>query len=80
MVAPKIGQLWSHSSLQPYKDFVVNAEWTWTLLQGDKITASAAREEFMLGKKNLSRHFTNLDTYITELAARDIAEKVALKM
>ena len=52
VAVPKIGQLWSYASSQPYKDFPVNAEWTWTLLQADKITTSVARDEFLKGKKD----------------------------
>ena len=77
VMAPKVGQVFSFSSLQPYKDFPVNAEWTWNLLQADKLTAKAAREEFVRGKKNLSRHLANLDVYMSELAARDTATKIA---
>ena len=52
-VVPKLGQLWSHSSSQPYKDFPVNAEWTWNLLQGDKLSPAAARDEFLKGNNML---------------------------
>ena len=76
VMAPKIGQVWSSASSQPYKDFTVNAEWTWNLLQGEKVTAKAAREEFVRGKKNLSRHLMNLDVYMAELAARVTAAKI----
>ena len=49
--APKIGQLMSATSLSPYKDFAVNAEWTWNLLQQGKIAHVDARLEFIKGKK-----------------------------
>ena len=49
--APKIGQLMSASTLSPYKDFGVNAEWTWNLLQQGKISQEEARLEFIKGKK-----------------------------
>jgi len=49
--APKIGQLNWTSNLVPYKDYGVNAEWTWNLLQQEKISHENARLEFIKGKK-----------------------------
>ena len=35
--------------------------------------------EFLRGKKNLTRHLSNLDLMLSELAARDTAEKIVSK-
>ena len=75
----KVGQVFSKASRQPHKDYPVNAEWGWTLLAADKITSVTAREEFIKGKKNLTRHLANLDAYETELAARAMAAEIAAK-
>ena len=75
----KVGQVFSKASCQPHKDYPVNAEWGWTLLAADKITSVTAREEFIKGKKNLTRHLANLDAYETELAARTMAAEIAAK-
>ena len=75
----KVGQVFSKASRQPHKDYPVNAEWGWTLLAADKITSVTAREEFIKGKKNLTRHLANLDAYETELAARTMAAEIAAK-
>ena len=75
----KVGQVFSKASCQPHKDYPVNAEWAWTLLAADKITSVTAREEFIKGKKNLTRHLANLDAYETELAARTMAAEIAAK-
>ena len=49
--APKIGQIYWASNLLPYKDYAVNAEWTWNLLQQGKLSPQDARSEFVRGKK-----------------------------
>ena len=49
--APKIGQIHCASNLVPYKDYGINAEWTWNLLQQEKISHEDARLEFIKGKK-----------------------------
>ena len=77
--APKIGQIASLSSIQPYKDYGVNAEWVWNLLQQEKISHRDARLEFIRGKKNLGRHLANLDVLATELAAQEVEEGIRLK-
>ena len=43
--APKIGSMFAHSSQRAYKDFLVNAEWAWNMLQQEKMTVEAARRE-----------------------------------
>ena len=51
MLALKIGSVCSHSSQRASKDFLVNAEWIWNLLQQEKMTVEAARREIIRGKK-----------------------------
>ena len=75
----KVGQVFSKTSCQPHKDYAVNGEWTWALLAADKITIGTAREEFIKGKKNLTRHLANWDAYVSELAARNMAAQIAAK-
>ena len=76
VTVPKLGQLWSWSSSQPYKDFLVNGEWTWNLLQSGKITPCVARSEFLKGKKNLTRHLENLSLFMLEVASEATVEKI----
>ena len=59
-LAPKIGGIFSFSTQQAYVDFPVNAEWVWTLIQGEKITLEDAENEFFRCVKNLPRHLAQL--------------------
>ena len=77
--APKIGQIYWASNLAPYKDYGVNAEWTWNLLQQEKISHEDARLEFIKGKKNLTRHLANLDALRLELAAQEMEDDIRRK-
>ena len=77
--APKIGQIYWASNLIPYKDYAVNAEWTWNLLQQEKISHEVARLEFIRGKKFLTRHLANLDALNVELAAQEVEEGIRRK-
>ncbi len=79
IVCPKKGVVFSVRSKAPYRDFAVNAEWIWTLLQSEKITISDARAEFVKCCKNLNRHMSNLDTYERELAAVALKDKIRAK-
>ena len=59
-VAPKIGQVFSHSTAAAYLDFPVNADWVWSLLQAEKMSLDAAEAEFIKVVKNLPRHLSHL--------------------
>ena len=79
VVTPKIGSVFTHSSQRAFKDFSVNAEWVWNLLQQEKLTLETARAEILRGKKNLRRHYDNLDLLSKELTAQDLREEIARK-
>ena len=61
VIAPKIGSLFTFSTMQPHHDFEVNAEWIWSMVASHKIELSAARQELVGSGKNLARHLQNLD-------------------
>ena len=46
-VVPKIGQIFSHGTRRPFKDFLVDAKWITNLLQAGKISPQTARECFV---------------------------------
>jgi hypothetical protein len=61
VVCPKLGSVWTHSSKRAFKDYLVNAEWVWNLIQQEKVTMAVARSQIILTAKNLKRHLENLD-------------------
>ena len=61
VIAPKIGSIFTHSTMTPHRDFEVNAEWIWSMVASHKIELSAARQELVGSGKNLVRHLQNLD-------------------
>lgn len=79
LVAPKRGVLFQAHSKEAFRDFAVNAEWIWTLLQGQKIEIQDARREFVKSAKNLSRHMGNLETYERELTAASLEDEIRRK-
>jgi hypothetical protein len=60
VLAPKVGQLWSHGSAIPYEDFVVNPEWVTVLWQTKKLTDERAVEQYVFCKKDVKRHVDNV--------------------
>ena len=68
VLAPKIGSLFTFTTMQPHHEFEVNAEWIWSLVASHKIELSAARRELVSSGKNLSRHLQNMDVLIKERA------------
>ena len=77
--APKKGVVYQARSKEPYRDYLVNAEWIWTLLQGQKIELSDARMEFVHNVKNLNRHMPNLEVYERVLNAKALEERIREK-
>ena len=61
VIAPKIGSLFTFSTMRPHYDFEVNTEWVWSMVALHKIELSAAREELVGTGKNLCRHLQNMD-------------------
>ena len=51
VIAPKIGSLFTISTMRPHYEFEVNAEWIWSLVALHKIELSAARRELVASGK-----------------------------
>ena len=64
VVAPKIGQVFSFSTKEPFKQFAVDGDWIMNLLQGGKITTAKARVELIKTAKNLVRRMADLEKYV----------------
>ena len=58
--APKIGQVFSRGSREPFRGFLVNSEWVTNLLQAKKITPQSARMLYLLCCRQAQRHLSNL--------------------
>ena len=61
--APKIGGVVFHSSLRPYKDFQVNAEWIINLVQAEKMDFDAALREMVRCGKGFIRRVQDLKAW-----------------
>ena len=61
VIAPKIGSLFTFSTMRPHHEFEVNAEWIWSMVALHRIELSAAREEMVSAGKSVCRHLQNLD-------------------
>ena len=64
IVAPKVGQVFSFSTKEPFKQFPVDGDWIMNLLQGGKITTAKARVELIKTAKNLVRRMADLEKYV----------------
>ena len=62
-VAPKIGQVFSHSTKKPFKDFQVDGDWVMNLLSQEKMELGVAKLQVFRTTKNLVRRFADLDKY-----------------
>ena len=60
VVAPKKGSLFTWSSVLPFQDFVVNAEWITVMWQMSKLTNTVACEQYTLCKRDVKRHIQNV--------------------
>ena len=76
VVAPKIGSIFTFSTMRPHHEFEVNAEWIWSLVTLHKIELSAARRELVASGKNLLRHLPNLDLLVNERENAAIEELI----
>ena len=56
VVAPKIGQVFSFSTKEPFKQLAVGGDWTMNLLQGGKITTAKARVELIKSEESRQTH------------------------
>ena len=79
VIAPKIGSLFTFSTMRPHHEFEVNAEWIWSLVATHKIELTAARRELVASGKNLSRHLQNMDVLIKERRNEANEDMIALR-
>ena len=76
VIAPKIGSLYTFTTMRPHHEFEVNAEWVWSLVALHKIELSAARRELVASGKNLTRHLQNMDVLIKERESEAIEDLI----
>ena len=79
VLAPRIGSLFTFTTMRPHHGFEVNAEWIWSLVALHKIELSAARRELVASGKNLSRHLQNMDVLIKERRNEANEDMIALR-
>ena len=60
----KVGQVFAAGNKRPFVDYVVQAEWITAYWQTDKLSDQAAREAYVLQKKDVERHVSNLDRQV----------------
>ena len=78
-IAPKVGQIFSYSTDEPYVDFPVNAQWIWSLVQSEKITLEKAAGEFVKVANNLPRHLAHLRALGQVHEEREVARQIESK-
>ena len=76
---PKVGSIFQTTSKEPFKDFAVNPDWIWTMLQSDKMDMDVARAQIVRCRKNLCRHLANLDALQKELTAQKLSAEIRAK-
>lgn len=59
--APKFGSILTGGSTAPFTGYMVNPDWVYNLLQGQKLSVQSARQEFVAIGKNLPRNVEVLD-------------------
>ena len=67
--APKIGVLFQFGSKLPFEEYPVSGKWVFQLVQMEKITFSAARQELIKTGENLCRVLPDLDKHHAESTA-----------
>jgi len=77
LCAPKIGSMFTHSTMRANHDYEVNAEWIWSMVAMNKVELPAARRELVAQGKNLSRHLPNLDILEKERQKNSVSEVIA---
>ena len=75
--APKIGSIFTESTMRAHHEYEVNAEWIWSMVATHKIELSAARKEFISAGKNLGRHLPNLDLLEKERQKCILSEEIS---
>ena len=76
--APKVGVVLHSASLSPHEDYMVQPQWVWNLLAGNKMSSAAARCEFTKQARDLPRLLACLDRFIQERKQsrmREVSEK-----
>ena len=63
IVSPKIGQIFKHSSKEPFKQFPVDGDWIFNLLSQEKIYIEEARVQLFRTTKNLVRRMADFEKY-----------------
>ena len=76
LCAPKIGSLFTQSTMRANHDYEVNAEWIWSMVATNKVELSAARRELVAAGRNLSRHLPNLDSLERERQKDSVSEQI----
>ena len=75
--APKIGVLFQCGSKCPFEEYPVSGKWGFQLVQMEKITFSAAREELIKTGENLCRVLPDLDKRHAESTAARLHKRAA---
>ena len=81
--APKEGSIVFASSHQPNKDFAISPEWINTLFQLRKISATSAKTQLALCRKDVARHVQNVEYAIDmerQLAADQELQAIRIKL
>jgi len=60
--ADKIGQLWSHSTKLPFRDYLVQGQWIMNLVQAQKLSVSVAKEYILRSCHNVVRFMRDLES------------------
>ena len=79
VAAPKTSQLFTYNTKEPFIDYLVNANWIWNLVQGEKLTPSVARQQFVRCGNRLTTHLPNIERVLSEPIALELKNKIAEK-
>ena len=77
LVSPKIGKVWSASSVPPFSGFPVSPEWVFTMLSAQKMEISDARVEIIAIGKGICRRLADLDRLEQARKEAAVEERVA---
>ena len=62
-LAPKLGSVCRHGSIQRFRDFPVDPSWVFNMIEGSKIGYAEAREDLVLCGKGLVRRLADLECW-----------------
>ena len=63
VTAPKIGSMLTYSSLKPFREYPVSAEWIFNMIQQDKFEYKSAKTEVIRCGKGLTRRLQDLERW-----------------